>query len=90
MWTLYRLLSLIAFISVVKSQSLSSDEFEQKVFLDEQQNFQMWWNFNSTHILIQVGICRFCLSYLDSTEDEPVIALIFSARGNVSAVKSLF
>ena len=81
MMTLYRLLSLIAFISIVRSQSLSSDEFEQKVFLDEQQNFQMWWNFNSTHILIQVGICRFCLSYSDSTEDEPGIALIFSAKG---------
>ena len=81
MMTLYRLLSLIAFISVVRSQSLSSDEFEQKVFLDERQNFQMWWNFNSTHILIQVGICRFCLSYSDSTEDEPVIVLIFSAKG---------
>ena len=81
MMTLYRLLLLIAFILVVRSQSLSSDEFEQKVFLDEQQNFQMWWNFNSTHILIQVGICRYCLLYSDSTEDEPVIALIFSARG---------
>ena len=49
----FLLVSLLA-ISSVRSHSLSSIDFERNLYLDVDREFQMLWNYNETHILIQV------------------------------------
>ena len=47
------LLSLL-FISYVTSQELVGDAFVHTAYLDYDKTFQMKWNYNETHIIIEV------------------------------------
>ena len=44
----------IILASFVTSQKLSSDEFKHEVHLDLDETFLFKWNYNETHILIEV------------------------------------